>query len=252
MFIRCQTVHSGFTLAEVLITLGIIGVVAAMTMPSLIAKHQKQVTVTKLKKAVSTLQQAVTRSQAEYGDMSEWTFLQPGSDLSQNADAVRAEREAFIQDYIIKYMHVLKDCGMNNVNKCPDYKTTSIDKTSFVLNMSFGRMFITPDGTIYSVMTDNILETDDDGNSIPVSNGRLLFTIDLNGKSGPNIYGRDLFIMEVNSSSKKLAMFGAGVSREKLKNASGWGCNLKTSKRYYCGALIQQDGWQIMDDYLWK
>ena len=37
-----------FTLAEVLITLGIIGVVAAMTMPSLIQNYQEKATVTKL------------------------------------------------------------------------------------------------------------------------------------------------------------------------------------------------------------
>ena len=43
--------QTAFTLAEVLITLGIIGVVAAMTLPSLIANHQKQVYVTGLKKA---------------------------------------------------------------------------------------------------------------------------------------------------------------------------------------------------------
>ena len=35
----------GFTLAEVLITLGIIGVVAALTLPSLVTNYQKQVTV---------------------------------------------------------------------------------------------------------------------------------------------------------------------------------------------------------------
>ncbi len=37
---------NGFTLAEVLITLGIIGIVAAMTMPALIANYQKKVLVT--------------------------------------------------------------------------------------------------------------------------------------------------------------------------------------------------------------
>lgn len=40
----------GFTLAEVLITLGIIGVVAALTMPSLIAEHQKNKLLQELKK----------------------------------------------------------------------------------------------------------------------------------------------------------------------------------------------------------
>jgi prepilin-type N-terminal cleavage/methylation domain-containing protein len=46
--------HNAFTLAEVLITSGIIGVVAALTMPSLIANYQGRGTVTKLKKAYST------------------------------------------------------------------------------------------------------------------------------------------------------------------------------------------------------
>ncbi len=47
--------HFGFTLAEVLITLGIIGVVAAMTLPTLVANYQKTVMVTQLKKEVNTL-----------------------------------------------------------------------------------------------------------------------------------------------------------------------------------------------------
>ncbi len=47
-----QKIKAGFTLAEVLITLGIIGIVAAMTIPGLIAKHQKIVTATQLKKHI--------------------------------------------------------------------------------------------------------------------------------------------------------------------------------------------------------
>lgn len=42
-----------FTLAEVLITLGIIGVVASMTMPSLISKYQERVFVERLKQTYS-------------------------------------------------------------------------------------------------------------------------------------------------------------------------------------------------------
>ena len=47
-----------FTLAEVLITLGIIGVVAAITLPTLIANYQKKVLETQYKVAVTTLSQA--------------------------------------------------------------------------------------------------------------------------------------------------------------------------------------------------
>lgn len=59
--------HKGFTLAEVLITLGIIGVVAAMTMPSLVANYKKKVYVTQLKKTVSTLEQGFRMALAEDG-----------------------------------------------------------------------------------------------------------------------------------------------------------------------------------------
>ena len=55
-----------FTLAEVLITLGIIGVVAALTMPTLITKYQKKATAAKLKNAYSTLQNAVLMSSREH------------------------------------------------------------------------------------------------------------------------------------------------------------------------------------------
>ena len=48
-----------FTLAEVLITLGVIGVVAAMTMPTVIKKYQEQVTVNKVKKIYSTLKMSM-------------------------------------------------------------------------------------------------------------------------------------------------------------------------------------------------
>lgn len=48
----CRNNKVAFTLAEVLITLGIIGVVAAMTLPTLIANYQKRQTVVQLKKSI--------------------------------------------------------------------------------------------------------------------------------------------------------------------------------------------------------
>ena len=50
--------RAAFTLAEVLITLGIIGVVAALTLPTVISNYKKQVTVPKLQKAYSTINNA--------------------------------------------------------------------------------------------------------------------------------------------------------------------------------------------------
>ena len=58
-----------FTLAEVLITLGIIGIVAAMTMPVLIANHRQKELEAGLKKAYSIAQQALLRMSVDRGDV---------------------------------------------------------------------------------------------------------------------------------------------------------------------------------------
>ena len=63
----------GFTLAEVLITLGIIGVVAAMTMPSLIQNYRKKEATTRIKKFYSMMSQAVLLSTNDNGEPTEWT-----------------------------------------------------------------------------------------------------------------------------------------------------------------------------------
>ena len=65
----------GFTLAEVLITLGIIGVVAAMTIPNLIQHYSQEATVNKLKKTISVLNQAYRLSFDDVGE--------PGADQLQ-------------------------------------------------------------------------------------------------------------------------------------------------------------------------
>jgi prepilin-type N-terminal cleavage/methylation domain-containing protein len=63
--------QAGFTLAEVLITLGIIGVVAALTIPGLIASYQKKVVETRIKKFYSVIQQAVKMKEANDGALTD-------------------------------------------------------------------------------------------------------------------------------------------------------------------------------------
>jgi prepilin-type N-terminal cleavage/methylation domain-containing protein len=67
-------VSQGFTLAEVLITLGIIGIVAALTMPALVSNYRKNVVETKLKRFYSNINQAVKLSEVDHGDPAGWTY----------------------------------------------------------------------------------------------------------------------------------------------------------------------------------
>lgn len=69
-----KLLRKGFTLAEVLITLGIIGIVAAMTLPTIVHKYKEIQRITQLKKAYSTLSQAFNMVKLEYGDPRYWGF----------------------------------------------------------------------------------------------------------------------------------------------------------------------------------
>jgi prepilin-type N-terminal cleavage/methylation domain-containing protein len=69
---KFQNKNSGFTLAEVLITLAIVGVIAALTIPAVVKNYQKTQIISKLKKVYSAINQAYNMSQAENGMYQTW------------------------------------------------------------------------------------------------------------------------------------------------------------------------------------
>ena len=90
----------GFTLAEVLITLVIIGVIAAMTIPTLINKTNNHEYISRLKKAYSTMAQATNRIIAEEGN--------PRADIGGWATSTEA-----IFNMYKKYLNNAKICGLD-------------------------------------------------------------------------------------------------------------------------------------------
>lgn len=79
---------NAFTLAEVLITLGIIGVVAAITIPTLIQQHRKQVIETRLKKFYSSVNQAVKLAEVDFGDKKLWYADLAGAQKDEDRKSV--------------------------------------------------------------------------------------------------------------------------------------------------------------------
>lgn len=65
---------NGFTLAEVLITLGIIGIVASMTLPTLTAKTRKAEATARIKKFYSAMHQAIIMSEMNNGSCNNWEY----------------------------------------------------------------------------------------------------------------------------------------------------------------------------------
>ena len=95
---------TAFTLAEVLITLGIIGVVAALTLPALVQRQQEKAAAVKLKKAYSVISNAFNLAKNEHGNFSDWF-----GDTSSVSEY--SQRFAEI---LIPYMNVSKNCGFNS------------------------------------------------------------------------------------------------------------------------------------------
>ena len=58
-----------------MITLAVIGVVAALTIPTLVQKHQEKVTVTKVKKFVSVMSQAIKLAEIDNGEIASWGLM---------------------------------------------------------------------------------------------------------------------------------------------------------------------------------
>lgn len=97
--------RTAFTLAEVLITIGIIGVVAALTLPMLIQNYKKHVVETKLSKFYTTINQAVARSSAENGEPADWV---KDCGISGIPTCTTDESIEWFKTYIGKYMSISK------------------------------------------------------------------------------------------------------------------------------------------------
>ena len=96
-------IKKAFTLAEVLIVIGIIGVVAALTLPNLNHATGDKETITRVKKIHSALNEAFDRAQAIYGDYDTW-FTDLNNDST--AECVRFGKR------ITEFMKISKDCEM--------------------------------------------------------------------------------------------------------------------------------------------
>lgn len=221
----------GFTLAEILITIGIIGVVAILVMPGLIEKHKKRVTISQLKKSYSAMSQAVLNSVQDNGDTSGWDTGLNGVN--------------FMNRYLLKYLKPVKTLTGKNRYKVYTMSTQGNTYTNFIfwIQNANSYIYLLPDGSAIGYGWDT-------------SNNVYLITIDVNGSKGPNVLGIDAFVYYIKDN--KLLPDGFGLTRNQLLGKTGnktRACKRDSSWQYYrgayCGALLMMDGWEFRSDYPW-
>ena len=158
---------TGFTLAEVLITLVIIGVIAALTVPSLIQRTNKQEYVTALKKAYSTLAQA-----------SQMIIEEEGMPSDENNWGDTPKK---LHDIFVPHLNILKDCGegFGCVPNIESYKHLNGAKS--------GELTGSQSPNYYSVVLA-------DGTFV-MFHHYYQIVVDINGSKKPNQNGRDVFYL---------------------------------------------------------
>ena len=189
--------YTGFTLAETLIALAIIGVVAALTIPSLVEKYQERARVTALKKFYSVITQAVQMAVLEHGTPDMWGLTDDSSPMAV---------------YVLPYLKHSKLCGTDEKSKCHTaqklYQRNGNYYGPGIFNGSKnnGRTGLQlADGMVVGTYTQFVnTDTPDGGeicaNSLGTGSATNIcgeYMVDVNGSASPNTYGKDIFIFNL-------------------------------------------------------
>lgn len=223
-----------------LITLGIIGVVAAMTLPSLITNYQKKQAVTQLKKAYSVLEQTIKMAEKDYGPINDW----PEWDTS-GYDVLNKYFKPYLSGTITYQPNSDWGKGM-----CYDVTSKSHSNNSYSAYQYnwFGSVHIsTPfiaNNTSSIKLTDGSCIGINDNNAGSYYQKRIF--IDINGsQTRPNTAGKDLFFFYINKQGF-IKPSGDDWTIENLKSTNSNACNQQAYLGgYVCAARIMAEGWEI-------
>ena len=203
---------TAFTLAEVLITLGIIGVVAALTLPALINNYEKSVVETRMQKFYTNINAALKLSIVENGDMVDWTFPQDYYDADGS--------EQFFNTYLKNNLQYLKTVPR---------VTTSWPTNGIEVDLNDGSAFVLSDTWITYYPNANKKQRS--------GVDSFIFIINKNGNSVIP-HGYDLKLNESTIKRVEDVSYSCNGKSRKAFNRS-------------CAAYIMQNGWKIPEYYPW-
>lgn len=202
-------VYKGFTLTEILITLGIIGIISAISIPALLQKNYEKRTIVKLRQTQSILTQAIKMAEEEYGEIEGWDLKWHNKDSIIN-----------VASKLKHFLKIAVDCGTNDEKKlcipAKEYKhlSGSIDDPSKFYRTSsyYYKMKLLNGTSLWFYIPE------------PQFGTLLWFYVDTNGKSLPNTIGKDLFLFSYYNN----ALYPEGSPLTPYSNRcnkeSAWGC----------------------------
>ena len=197
-----------FTLAEILITMGIVGVVSAITIPALNQSWQKQSYVTQLRKVYSEVAQAAVR-------------LKTDRNVQSLAEA-RIDSNNLYREFIHKYFEVIRSCSGFSGCFADSYKTVE-------------GVTVVPKLATFDTCSTVVLASGAALCARVGNNHRIRIIVDVNGKKDPNILGRDVFAMEVFTDGRVLD----------VDDGQTFNKNATTVRETHALGQIIKDGWKM-------
>ena len=209
-----------FTLAEVLITLTIVGVIAALTIPNLMQKYTEQATVKKVQKFYSTLSNAYNLASKENGSAYEWGLT-----------GENTESSIIVYERLFKpYFKIVKDCGIKNTGNCitnDRYKYYNDTLASSYAGGAYYKVTLADGASVFFA---------------PHITGSTLYIFiyyDINGPKAPNQFGKDLFEFDFVNGG----VVPAGIQKGKYASRPfEAACTNKTQSGSGCAAWIIYKG----------
>ena len=197
---------SAFTLAETLVTLMVLGIIATLTIPSVQNFASRRANAALAQKALSSISNATKDLQRENGAIRFWN-LSSYEDILKMYKSKMTASGTIISSYPVKYLNGGAYDSSNMFNA----------STSFI--NSDGMLFY-----IQANLTGKCSISSDD-----LKNGCIDWGVDVNGAKGPNVIGRDIFGFYVTSDGSVYGEGGGpGVSPTTCSTgASGWGCSAR-------------------------
>lgn len=218
-----MTKRFGFTLAEVLITLAIIGVVAALTIPTLIKNIQKRETASAVKEAYSILSQVAASLTKDNGGSIKGIYAGP-----------LEVRDAFAQ-----YISSTTSCNgpPSNVTNCwSDQEKNWDGTTQWDISMGISRPYLVMKNGM-AIKFENVWQNCDSqlgGSYTPNYPVCEFLSVDVNGLKQPNTDGKDIFFFWLTETTVKPG--GAATENQFLDD-----CNPPTSSAVSCAQKILLD-----------
>lgn len=227
-------INKAFTLAEVLITLGIIGIVAAMTIPTLINNSQKNQYVAQLQKMTSVLNNGfkLIMANTNCNDIACTGIIDASQD--NTVDNMKAAN----------VFNIAKVCHINQAG-CHDKQVYLLNGNNAWIPSANYSMLVFNDGSIMGLMPPLYPNCDyNDGNKQYSVICIYQAFIDINGTKTPNMFGRDVFRFELSKSGTVLPVGVADETHYGVWSAvGGFGCGQGDGQA--CFGRIVEKGWQM-------